>query len=221
MVEQNLDHEVQNLVRRHLSETLQAPPVPTWESVIESHRMKRTTVLSRIVAASAIGIAGIIAVAVLLYVDRSAPVGPATSPSRHPPATSTGSPPISAIPSASSTTQPLPSGTPVGSPGERTARERAGQTALADPMLRAFLAENAHSNAVVEDYEYPPGSIGTKPPLLLVRIWFDELQSEFPWDGCDIYRPDNRAAGAAWLIDIDGRQIVARSPIWPPDIRCF
>lgn len=98
--------------------------------------------------------------------------------------------------------------------------DRAEQTALEDPLLADYVARHPHADPIAEQYQYPAG-LGQPERAILVTLRFFDLADDYPLGSCDIARPINRAIGSAWLIYPTGSEILARSPIWPEDIRCF
>lgn len=105
-------------------------------------------------------------------------------------------------------------------PTDPAAFERAEGLALEDPLLADYLVRHPHADPVAQSYQYP-AALGQLKHVILVTLRFFDFADDYPLDACDISRPINRVIGSAWLIDPSGSEILARSPIWPDDIRCF
>lgn len=145
---------------------------------------------------------------------------PPTIPTSFAPQTPAATPATTPLPRCEPmpTTTPAPDQTFVAS---AEALERAKQTALDDPRLVEYLAANDHCAPEAATYVYPP-SMQRKTNAIIVTVKFTSLVDDaFPLGSCDIGRPVDRVSGVAWLIDETGREILAVTPIWPPDIDCF
>jgi hypothetical protein len=100
------------------------------------------------------------------------------------------------------------------------AHARARTTALSDLLLIDYLTSHPYYDVEMAAAGYR-GPGGTWVPAIRVTLRFASFADDLPIGSCDIYREVDRPIGVAWLIDETGMEILARSPVWAEEIRCF
>ncbi len=191
--------------------SLIAPQIrPRWAPSVHSestrvhYRLRMATIL-------AMGAVVMLAATVSCSALPSPIVTPEATSSATPEATSSATPDASA--SLERTLRPTET-------AANRAFERAVRLALADPLLSDYLSRHAHSKPVAERYRHPPEEL--RPiPAIFVSLRFESYADDYPLGSCDVNRPIDRVIGVAWMVDISEQRILARTPIWPPDVRCF
>lgn len=100
------------------------------------------------------------------------------------------------------------------------AHARARTTALADPLLVDYLIRHPYYSVEADAYGSQSPSGRLEPAVVVTARFFGPV-GDYPVGSCDVRREVDEVVGVAWLIDETGMEILARSPIWPEDVRCF